>query len=173
MNAEETPAARGPLISSGRPYVMTAAFDRDRSAILVEWVQQCAMSPPMVCVAVRKGRPIEPLIRDSHSFALCEIAEEDIFLERMLRKSCEHDDDVLESIPHETLRTGSPCITRGGRVFDCEVIRHVDFEADYELYIAQVLETKAYEFTGAGVAPRTSRRSPSRRCAALQAVDPG
>lgn len=131
-------------ISSVRPFVMTSAFENDRSAILVEWLQQCAMSPPMVCVAVRKGRPIEPIIRDSHAFALCEIAESDLTLDRMIRRACEHDDDILESLPYETLRTGSPCIMREGRVFDCEVIRHVDFEADYELYIAQVLEVKRY-----------------------------
>lgn len=145
MSLDATSAGTDLRISSCRPFVMTAAFEDDRSAILVEWVQQCAQQPPMICVAVHKGRPIEPIIRDSRAFALCEIPEDDLFLERMLRRACEHDDDVLESIPHETLRTGSPCITRGGRVFDCEVMRHIDFEADYELYIAQVIATKMYE----------------------------
>jgi flavin reductase (DIM6/NTAB) family NADH-FMN oxidoreductase RutF len=145
MAADATSVGPDLGISSGRTFVMTAAFEDDRSAILVEWVQQCAQSPPMICVAVHKGRPIEPIIRDSRSFALCEVPEDDLFLERMLRRACEHDDDVLESIPHESLRTGSPCITRGGRVFDCEVMRHIDFEADYELYIAQVVASKTYE----------------------------
>lgn len=131
-------------ISSVRPFVMTSAFENDRSAILVEWVQQCALTPPMICVAVRKGRPIEPIIRDSHAFALCEIADHDLTFDRMIRRACEHDDDILESLPYETLRTGSPCVMRSNRVLDCEVIRHVDFEADYELYIAQVMEVKLY-----------------------------
>ncbi len=158
MTAGATSATSDLGISSGRTFVMTAAFEDARSAILVEWVQQCAQNPPMVCVAVHKGRPIEPIIRDSRSFALCEVPEDDLFLERMLRRASEHDDDVLESIPHETLRTGSPCITRGGRVFDCEVMRHIDFEADYELYIVQVVAMKIYE-------PRriTASRSSGRR----------
>jgi len=147
-------------ISSVRPFVMTSAFENDRAAILVEWVQQCAMSPPMICVAVHKGRPIEPIIRDSHAFALCEIADHDLTLDRMIRRACEHDDDILESLPYETLRTGSPCIMRAGRVLDCEVMRHVDFEADYELYIAQVLEVKEYCPSDARKAaqPRRSHR---------------
>ena len=80
----------------------------------------------------------------------------------MIRRACEHDDDILESLPYETLRTGSPCIVRSGRVFDCEVMRHVDFEADYELYIAQVLEVKEYSPSDARELAH-SRRSHRRR----------
>jgi len=151
-------------ISSGRRFVMTASFEDDRAAVLVEWVQQCAQSPPMVGVALHKGRPIEPIIRDSGAFALCEIPRDDSFLERALRRACEHDDDVLESIPHETLVTGSPCITRGGRVFDCQVMRHIDFEADYELYIAQVVAARTY----APCRLSASRQARRRRAADLQ-----
>ncbi len=160
MSADDPSAGLELGISSVRPFVMTSAFENDRAAILVEWLQQCAMTPPMICVAVRKGRPIEPIIRDSHAFALCEIAEHDLTLDRMIRRACEHDDDILESLPYETLRTGSPCIMRAGRVFDCEVIRHVDFEADYELYIAQVLEVKVYSEAESARAqlPRHSHR---------------
>lgn len=167
MSEGDPSAAVGLGISSRHPFVMTAAFDDARAAILVEWVQQCAMEPPMVCVAVRKGRPIEPLIRDSHSFALCEAADEDLYLIRRLRKACEHEDDVLELLEYETLRTGSPCITRAGRVLDCEVVRHVDFEADYELYIAQVLQVKTYETRRPA---RPPRRSAARACEVVNPV---
>jgi len=162
MSAAESGESPDLALSARRPYVMTAAFERQRAAILVDWVQQCAMTPPMVCVAVRKGRPIEPIIRDSHAFALCEIHESDPTLERLLRKACEHDDDVLESLAYETLATGSPCITRSGRVLDCEVMRHIDFEADYELYIAQVMRVKAY--------PAERRTRSARRRVTLDAA---
>jgi flavin reductase (DIM6/NTAB) family NADH-FMN oxidoreductase RutF len=163
MSEEPSSVSSDLGISSGRRFVMTASFEDDRAAVLVEWVQQCAQSPPMVCVALHKGRPIEPVIRDSGAFALCEIPEDDLFLERALRRACEHDDDVLESIPHESVATGSPCITRGGRVFDCQVMRHIDFEADYEIYIAEVVATRTY-------APkrRASARHTRRRAADLQ-----
>lgn len=145
MPEAAAPDLEGPLslIPSAR-YVMTACFDGDRAGILVEWVQRCASEPPLVAVAVRKGRPIEPIIRDSHAFALCAIAPDDTFLLRKLGDGDKHSSDVLDAIRCETLRTGSPCLTRALAAIDCEVVRHFDLDADHELYVGQVVAAKSY-----------------------------
>jgi flavin reductase (DIM6/NTAB) family NADH-FMN oxidoreductase RutF len=38
-----------------------------------------------------------------------------------------------------TLVTGSPLLGRSIVALDCEVLRHVDLEADFEIYVGQVL----------------------------------
>ena len=105
------------LIPSGL-YAMTSAFEGERSAVLVSWVQQCSFEPPMVAVASPKGRPIAPLIRDSHSFGLCQFRRDDQFLLRTLSREDSDPREVLDPIRCETLTTGSPCITRATAVLD-------------------------------------------------------
>lgn len=132
------------LIPSGL-YAMTAAYDGERSAVLVSWVQQCSFEPPMVAVASPKGRPIAPLIRDSHSFALCQFRRDDAFLLRTLSREDSDPREVLDPIRCEALATGSPCITRATAVLDCEMMRHIDLDGDHELYIGLVVGGKVYD----------------------------
>lgn len=132
------------LIPSGL-YAMTASFDGERSAVLVSWVQQCSFDPPMIAVSSPKGRSIAPLIRDSRSFALCQIRRDDLFLLRVLSRDDSDPYLVLDPIRCESLLTGSPCITRGVSALDCEMIRHVDLDGDHEFYIGQVVAGKVYD----------------------------
>ena len=41
-------------------FVITAAFEGQRSGVLARWVQQCSVEPPMIMVALPKGQPVEP-----------------------------------------------------------------------------------------------------------------
>jgi len=125
-------------------HLMTAEHGGERAGVVVNSVQVCAHEPLLVCVSVRKGHSIEPLIRDSHAFALCRIDEAD----RLLLVKFDDDEapdergDPFESIGIERLRTGSPVIGRCAHVLDCEVVRHFDLEADCELYIGEVVAAR-------------------------------
>lgn len=141
-------------------FVMAAAFEGARAAILVSWVQRCATEPMLVSVAVRKGRPIEPIIRDSHAFALSLLAPDDRLVLRRISDSDEHAGNALDSIDCETLRTGSPCVRRAVLALDCEVARHIDLDADHELYIGLVVASKD---NGAPTPARTGARSARER----------
>lgn len=119
-------------------YVLTAAYESERTGTLVKWVQQCSSNPPMVMVAMPKGQPIVPLIRDSRSFALCRIANDDCYLLRKFGSPLDRSEDPFVTL--RTLRcvTGSPIIHRAISFLDCEVVRHLDFDTDHRLYVAQV-----------------------------------
>src|SRR5690554_6461350 len=56
-------------------FILTAQYEDRRAGMLASWVQQVCFEPPMICVAVGKGRPIMPLISESRSFGLCQIAD--------------------------------------------------------------------------------------------------
>lgn len=143
--APEWAAALGQIPSA--LYAITAAYDGERTGHLVSWVQQCGFDPPLVAVASPRGRPIAPLIRDSHAFALCQIDPSDRFLLRTLQRAEEHPKGALDPIECETLKTGSPCITRAIMALDCEMSRHFDLDSDHELYIGMVLAGKIYDPT--------------------------
>jgi len=119
-------------------YVMTASFDGARRGMLVEWVQRCGDEPPMVGVSLRKGQAIEPIIRDSHAFALSLVRPDDRFVMRLLNDS--NANAALDAIPCDTLSTGSPCLRRAIAILDCEVARHIDLDNGHELYIGQVVD---------------------------------
>lgn len=126
---------------------MTAAYDGQRCGMLVRSVQRCGSEPAMLCVAASKGHKIDPLIRDSRSFALGVLGEGNRLIERRFQKSdaapCEHsplgDDDPFDAIETMTLVSGSPIIRRCNLWFDCEVIRRVDLEAEMELFVGLVV----------------------------------
>ena len=122
-------------------YVMTSAYEGERAGVLVSWVTRVADEPALVCVAVRKGHAIEPLIRDSRAFALCRVDAEDKLVRRTFSDTRPPDErgDLFDSIAVRTLATGAPVLSRSTLALDCEVVRHFDLEADHELYVGQVV----------------------------------
>ncbi len=119
-------------------FVMTATHDAVRSGVMARGVQQCSEKPPMVMVALCKGLPIEPLVRDSRFFALCQIAADDRFLQRKFAVTPDRGDDPFDSISVRPASSGAPIIERAMSYLECELVRHVDLDSDYRLFVGQV-----------------------------------
>lgn len=127
-------------------FVLTSQFEGKRAGVLVRSVAVCADEPPMVCAAVRKGHWIEPLIRDSHHFAVCRADGSDkLLMKKFASTSRPRDGDPFDCIGASRLVTGSPILTRSCLVLDCEVVRHFDMEADHELYVGLVVAAAVQE----------------------------
>lgn len=125
------------LIPNGH-FVLTAAHGEARCGALVRWVQQCAKSPPMLMVAIEKGQALSAIIRDSRGFAICQVHRDDRILRRMIPRMPENGVDPFLSIPHLRTPSGAPVPLRAMSWFDCELARHVDIEADTEIYVGVV-----------------------------------
>lgn len=125
-------------------FLMTAAYEEERAGILVRAVQACGSAPPLICVAARTGHRIEPLIRDSRCFAICQLDPGNKLALRKFDPDAATDrGDPFDAIPIETIATGSPVLRASPLVFDCEVVRHYDLETDFELYVGQVLASRS------------------------------
>lgn len=129
-------------------FVITSAFEGVRSGVIVLGVMPCAYEPRLICVAVRKGHTVEPIIRDSRHFGICLIDASDRLAVRKFEMSADHDpekpQDPFNSLAVETLISGSPILRKSALAFDCEVVRHFDLEADCELYVGQVLAVRSH-----------------------------
>jgi flavin reductase (DIM6/NTAB) family NADH-FMN oxidoreductase RutF len=127
-------------------FLLTAAFENKRSGQIVESVQPCAEEPMLVCVAARKGHPIEPLIRDAHCFAVCRVDPEDRLLLRKfgVGRPTGLTGDPFDALDLDRLATGAPVPKRCSAALDCQVLRHLDVEADHELYIGLVVAGRVY-----------------------------
>jgi len=119
-------------------FVLTAAHDGLRSGVLTKWVQPCSIVPRQVMVAIAKGLPVEPLIRDSRCFALCQISAGDRLLHRRFLDPPDRGEDPFVTLPTHCAPSGLPIIDRALAYLDCEVVRHVDLDTDHRLYVGQV-----------------------------------
>ena len=122
-------------------YLLTAAHGGARRGLLVDRIQHCADEPPTILVSVRKGHALSPLIRDAASFGLCELASTDRILSRLFSKPTElQDDDPFlghQLIAHSAGNAPIPACSASW--MSCELLRHLDIEADFEIYIGRIL----------------------------------
>lgn len=125
--------------------LLTSAFGELRSGVIVTCVQQVAMNPPMVLVAMEKGQPLSPVIRDSRNFAICLMEKDDRATRKTFATAPDQGVDPFLTIPHLVAPGGSPVPTRCTGFIACELIRHLDIEADYEVYIGMVHAAAALE----------------------------
>jgi len=195
--------ARAMAQMPGGLFVLTASWEGRAGAVLVKWVQPCSDEPPMVMVALNKGQHVEPLIRNSRFFVLCQISENDRFLLRKFGQAghghetavnavtkavnghADHDDDdddddvdhrppggngmtssAIDDDPLVTMTTslapsGAPIVDRAMTYLDCEIVRHIELESDYRIYVGQVhagallhTGTPAIQFGGNGATPQ-------------------
>jgi flavin reductase (DIM6/NTAB) family NADH-FMN oxidoreductase RutF len=119
-------------------FLLTAAFSELRSAVTVRFVQQVATQPPMVLIAMEKGQTISPIIRDARNFALCLLDRNERNLLRLFAQSPDQGVDAFLTVPHLTVPGGAPVPLRARGFIACEVVRHLDIEADHEVYIGMV-----------------------------------
>ncbi len=121
-------------------YIMTASFENRRAGLMVRWVQRAAFAPHSISLAMPKGQIISPLVRDARAFGLCQIASDDRMLERHFSQPVrDDDDDPFDAIEIFQLHTGAPLIKRAAMCLDCRVSMHIDFDADHELFMAEVV----------------------------------
>jgi cob(II)yrinic acid a,c-diamide reductase len=126
---------------------MTAWHESRRAGVLVETVQVCGEEPPLLCVAMKSGHWIEPIIRDSHSFAICILDQADRLTLRKFvgPEGSREPGDPFDCLPCERLVTGSPVIRRAIAAFDCRVTRHLDIDDTHSLYIGTVMASRVYK----------------------------
>ena len=135
------------LIPAGT-FVLTSSYAETRGGVIVRWVQAVSATPPLVVVAIEKGQPLSPVIRDSRRFGLCQLAPEDRVLRRLFepessesgRSSNSRIDpvDPFLGLPTKTTANGVPILLKSLAWLECELTRHLDVEGNCELYIGLV-----------------------------------
>lgn len=124
---------------SGAMVVMTAAYEGRRAGMLASGVSVAAFEPASVVVAVPSGHRLAALIRDGRSFGVSLLNPSQRLLIKKIRAGAEGDLDPFDTLETRTLVSSCPLLTRALAVFDCEVVRHLDLEADHELYVGRIL----------------------------------
>lgn len=122
----------------GSVFVMTSKFEDRARGVRVHWVQRASVSPPMIMVALPKGRPIIPLLHDSHAFAVCQVAATDKLTQKKFAHNVDAGDNPFEAIETRRAVTGSPILSRALAYVDCDLVRHIDVDGDHDIYVGLV-----------------------------------
>ncbi len=130
-------------IASGS-WLITSCYDNERVGLPLRWVQRAGGEPALVSAVVRKGNKIAPVIRDSRAFALNLLPPEQPLLARRFTNGvAERLGDPFQTLAMDRMVTCSPCLRNAIAVIDCELFRHLDLEAECEMYIGLVLAARA------------------------------
>jgi flavin reductase (DIM6/NTAB) family NADH-FMN oxidoreductase RutF len=120
-------------------FILTARHEDRSLGMLASWVQQVSFDPPMVSVAVAKGRPIMPLISESRQFGLCQLPVGEKIITRKFAGSSDPGEDPFLGFDmiHDTVNH-SPILAHVMSYLECEVTCHVDVEGDHDLFVGTI-----------------------------------
>jgi Conserved protein/domain typically associated with flavoprotein oxygenases, DIM6/NTAB family len=124
--------------------ILTTRHGVETGAMLASWFQQAAFEPPMVSVAVKKGRSVEGLLNTSKKFALnlLHTGQKDMLVH--FGKGFEPGQDPFKGVAIETHQTGIPILKNCLGFLECEV-RYTYEAGDHSIYVAQVLNAGSEE----------------------------
>lgn len=121
-------------------FILTSRHEDKRTGMLASWAQQVSFEPPMVSVAVAKGRPVMAMISASRQFGLCQIPKGD---KRIMRKFASGidpaEDPFLGFDLVENTETHVPILAQVLSYLECHLVSHIDVEADHNLIIGNVV----------------------------------
>ncbi len=137
-------------------FLLTAKYGDAQGGVLVQRVQICGTTPPMLLIAMEKGHALSPLIRDSRTFGLSLLGARSRLLARLFSDDRNQHDDPFVALPTKIGALGAPIVTRAEAWYDCEVIRHFDVESNYEVYVGLVRDAALEKTETLLLQPRAS-----------------
>jgi len=118
--------------------ILTTSFEDKPSAMLASWFQQAGFEPPMVSVAVKKGRAVEEVIQSSEQFVLNILHTGQKDMLGHFGKGFAPGEDPFQGIATEKQQTGVPILKNALCFLECK-LRHVYESGDHHLFIGEII----------------------------------
>ena len=117
--------------------IATATKEGKSTALLASWIQQVSFEPPMICMAVKKGRPIEPLLDATKKFVVNVVGEGGAGIFKRFSKGFAPSEKAFEGL-NVTQCSAGPILTDCIAHLECTVT--AKYEAgDHNLFVAEVI----------------------------------
>lgn len=117
--------------------ILTATAEDRSTGMLASWVQQAGFEPPVVTVAIKKGRPIQDIVEMSRRFSLSLLGEsQSQAMFRHFGRGFGPDDDAFDGMDTNPSEYG---ISINGALAElhCVLIEVVD-AGDHMVYLGKV-----------------------------------
>lgn len=137
--AEYSPVATGlGRIVSGL-FILTAGEGEQATGMLTSFVQQAGFDPPAITVAVKKGRPINDLIKQSGSFCISVLHDGSIGLLAHFARGFESGTPAFEGVATALGANGVPYLSEAHAHVACELIGEAEW-TDHIVYCGRVID---------------------------------
>ncbi len=118
-------------------YILTIGQGDRATGMLASWVMQAGFEPPMVTVAVRKGRYVAEWLAAGEPFVLNVVGEAQKHLLRHFGKGFEPGEPAFEGVETRIADNGVPALADSLGYLQCEPVSHVD-SGDHHIFLAKV-----------------------------------
>ncbi len=120
-------------------YVLTAGRGAAATGMLASWVQQIGFEPPMLVIALKKGRPIEAIVRAEGAFCLAVLDDGSRSLLGHFARGFEPGQAAFTGIAVATCSLGVPYPTAAHAHMVCQVRGIADDWSDHAVVRAEVI----------------------------------
>lgn len=135
MNRDRIGPALGKITSG--IYIVTTVHEGARVGMLASFLEQAAFEPPMLTVAVARGRAMSKALREGSSFGVNILGKQDHGLVRSFVKHQEGDPFAGHAMVENEHFT--PQFAEAMAFLVCKVVRLID-AGDHHLYLAEVID---------------------------------
>ena len=119
-------------------FILTVGSGERATGMLASWVMQAGFEPPMVTIAVKKGRYVEDWITRGDPFILNLVAEKQFDLLKHFGKGFEPDQPAFEGLSIRHCARAVPILTDCLGHLECEPVSHFD-SGDHRIFLAKVV----------------------------------
>jgi flavin reductase (DIM6/NTAB) family NADH-FMN oxidoreductase RutF len=122
-------------------FVLTAQHAGAETGMLVSWVQQCSFDPPLITVALKRGRSVADLLAESATFVLNILDDGQTDMVVHFGRGFELAEPAFAGLEIERIDGLPPVLSESLAFLACQVMsRHS--VGDHDLVIAQVIGGK-------------------------------
>lgn len=118
-------------------YIVTIGQGDDATGMLVSWVQQAGFDPPMLSLAVKKGRPLSDRLEGGEPFVVNVIAEGQAKFLKHFGKGFEPGEPAFEGVELAVTSLGVPALAEALAALECRVAAAAE-ASDHRVLVAQI-----------------------------------
>jgi len=124
--------------------ILTTQQNDQAQAMLASWFQQASFEPPMVSVAIKKGRPVEEILQSSEVFVLniLHTGQKDMLAH--FGRGFDPGQDPFAGVEIERQVTGAPILKHSLCYLECR-LRHCYDSGDHQLFVGEIVNAGAEE----------------------------
>ncbi len=119
-------------------FILTARHGEQETGMLASWVQQCSFAPPLLSVAVKRGRDILGWLTEQAPFVLNILDDSQTDMIGHFGRGFALGEPAFVGIEVQRIGDGAPVLSEALAYLDCRVIGH-HTTGDHVLCIAQVV----------------------------------
>lgn len=122
-------------------YVLTTKKGEEINGMIATWVSQVSFRPPLIIVCVKEERYSHHMIKDSNSFVLNILREDQKDLLPIFKSRVKTKADKFKEVPYLIKDTGAPIIKEALAFLECKVTLSLD-PGDHTIFLGEVIRAE-------------------------------